>query len=149
MTLPLAVFADYAGLVAACRARRIQLGMSQLEVDDRAGLPSGYCGKIEISATNPGARNSRSIGKDSLPLLLGALGLEMMLSPSKHARGAPSKALKPLADFMAKRGAKGGIMRGQLLPKRKRVAIAKKAARARWAKREPKLTRASRTAPAP
>jgi len=49
----LAAFADYEGLVRAIRERRSALGLSQLALDDLAGLPSGYTAKIEAMLTNP------------------------------------------------------------------------------------------------
>jgi len=73
----LAITDTYEQLVAALVARRHALGLSQLAVDDIAGLPSGYTGKIEASITNPKANNARSIGKVSLPLILGALGVKL------------------------------------------------------------------------
>ena len=77
---------DFTDLIRAMRERRIQLGLSQLALDDLAGLPSGYSGKCEAVLTNPKARNARSIGKDSLPLLLAALGLQIgvIVAPNRQ-----------------------------------------------------------------
>ena len=50
-------------------ARRRELGMPQLLVDDISGLPSGYVAKLEAQM--------KGLGKLSLPCLLGALGLEL------------------------------------------------------------------------
>jgi predicted transcriptional regulator len=37
------------------RARIVDLGLSNLEVDERAGLPEGYCNKILNGKKKPGA----------------------------------------------------------------------------------------------
>ncbi len=52
-------------------ARRRQLGWSQLELDDRAGLQDQYAGKLEIG--------TRNYGDMSLSCVLGALGLEISI----------------------------------------------------------------------
>jgi hypothetical protein len=40
---------------AVFRARIVELGFSNLEVDHRAGLPDGYCNKILNGKKKPGA----------------------------------------------------------------------------------------------
>ena len=57
------------GLTSILTERRRELGLSQLLVDDIAGLPSGYTAKVECRI--------KGLGKLSLPCLLGALGLEL------------------------------------------------------------------------
>lgn len=127
---PPATFTTYEALIATLRARRIALGLSQLAVDDLAGLPSGYCAKIEISISNPNAKNARSIGRESLPLMLGALGLELA-THAQHSRA--SKKAKP-HNVMSERGKKGqAIWKCRSTPEQRR-ASARKAAQARWAK---------------
>lgn len=68
----LATPADYASLVAAFIARRHELGLSQVEVDEIAGMSGGYCAKIEAGM--------KRFGPVSLPCMLGALGLELTLT---------------------------------------------------------------------
>lgn len=137
----LATFTTYDALVAQMRARRIALGMSQLAVDARAGLPDGYTAKVEAMLTNPSAKNARSIGRESLPLLLGALGLEL----AAHAR--PSRASKNSSaiNVMSERGKKGqAIWKVRTTPSKRR-AIARKAARARWDKHRKEKAATKRT----
>jgi len=67
--LDVQVVRDMDGLVAALKARRYELGLPQLEVDEIAGLQNGYCAKIESRMKN--------LGPVSLGCLLGALGLEL------------------------------------------------------------------------
>lgn len=137
-------FTTHEALIAAMRKRRIELGLSQLAVDELAGLPSGYQGKLEAMLTNPGAKNARGIGRESLPLVLGALGLEL----AAHAR--PSRASKTASknSALSERGKKGqAIWKCRTTPKQRRDA-ARKAARARWEKhrKEKAATRRTRQA---
>lgn len=62
---------DYDGLVKALRARRIELGLTHLAVDEIAGLQTGYTGKIECGI--------KRLGVMSLTAILGALKVEMAL----------------------------------------------------------------------
>ncbi len=64
---------DYPSLRKALAARRVLLGLRQLEVDKISGLPDGYTGKIEIATKNPGPL--------SFECLLGALAAELYLVP--------------------------------------------------------------------
>lgn len=66
---------NYRGLMNALKARRMDLGLSQLEVDDKAGLQDGYCGKLEAWDRDGGRR----WGPVSLDLLLGAYDLGIAL----------------------------------------------------------------------
>lgn len=66
---------DYGQLVGALAARRRQLGLRQLEVDELSSLPSGYQGKIEACC--------RSLGKLSLPMVLAALDCDLYLAPRR------------------------------------------------------------------
>jgi hypothetical protein len=70
---------SYRGLIEAFVARRKDLGLPQLEVDYRAGLPDGYTGKIEKYDKTYG----RKIGPLSLDCMLGALGLELVVIERK------------------------------------------------------------------
>jgi len=66
---------DYSQLTQALAARRRQLGLRQLEVDELSSLPSGYQGKIEACC--------RSLGKLSLPMILAALDCDLYLGPRR------------------------------------------------------------------
>ncbi|WP_420104546.1 helix-turn-helix domain-containing protein [Bosea sp. (in: a-proteobacteria)] len=136
-----ATFTTYEALIAAMRARRISLGMSQLSVDARAGLPDGYTAKIEAMLTNPTAKNARSIGRESLPLMLGALGLEL----ATHAR--PSRASKKASplNVMSERGKKGQAIWKCRTTGKQRRANARKAALARWEKHRKEKAATKRT----
>jgi hypothetical protein len=54
-------------------ARRRQLGLRQLDLDEKAGLMSGYSGKIEAGI--------RKLGDISLPNLLAGLDADLYLAP--------------------------------------------------------------------
>jgi hypothetical protein len=69
----LAVFSDYADLVAGLRARAEQLDVSNATLDEVAGLPTGYGGKVLGSA------GKRTLGRISLGPLLAALGAKLAL----------------------------------------------------------------------
>ncbi len=71
-------------LAAVMRDRRRQLGWSQIELDARSGLPDGYTAKLEAIVTNPAASNARGLGRLSLPLMLGALELELVVRPVRR-----------------------------------------------------------------
>lgn len=143
--LPPATFTTYEALIAQMRARRIALGLSQLAVDEIAGLPSGYVGKVEASLTNPTAKNARSIGRESLPLMLGALGLELAAHQSAALRGKkhnganamPARKIKTLSD----RGRRGGQIWWARLTEKQRRARIVKMNRARAAKLAAKRTK--------
>ncbi len=66
---PLAVVRDYDGLRAAVATRRKELGLTQLDLDDAAGLQTGYASKLEAGIKN--------YGPMSLTSTLDALGLEL------------------------------------------------------------------------
>lgn len=143
-------FTTFDALVAAMRARRIELGLSQLAVDELAGLPSGYQGKLEAMLSNPNAKNARGIGRDSLPLVLGALGLEIAVhassgKASKSTNETISLLLSATRKAMSERGRKGAEMRQEKVAPAKRRAIARKAARARWDKHRKEKAATKRT----
>jgi len=140
----------YNGLVRAIRARRIALGMSQLAVDARAGLPDGYTAKIEAMLTNPKAANARAIGRESLPLLLGALGLQLAVvrAASTHPEidGVTGGYVEAVEKMIARRAQLGGEARAKRLDKVQRIESARLAARARWSReREMKAKRRKQT----
>jgi len=68
-----ALVSDYPGLIRAIVRRRQALGLRQLAMDERTGLPDGYQGKLECGM--------KHLGPMSLPLVLGALGLRLLVVP--------------------------------------------------------------------
>ena len=68
---------SYDQLVQALAARRRQLGLRQLDVDEKSGLQSGYTGKIEAKV--------RRLGDLSLPMLCAALDVDILVAPRSEA----------------------------------------------------------------
>jgi transcriptional regulator with XRE-family HTH domain len=138
--LAVALIDDYPSLIEALKYRRYSLGMSQMEFDARAGWADGYASKIEISHTaEPTMKTARALGKESLPLILGALDVTLALVP-KHGATHREKAIVFAAinggaqQILAERGRKGGEARRDRMTPAQRRRAARKAARARWAK---------------
>lgn len=73
VTDDMAMIEDYEGLIEAIKRRRQALGLRQLAMDERTGLPDGYQGKLECGM--------KHFGPMSLPLVLGALGLKLIVVP--------------------------------------------------------------------
>lgn len=69
----------YGEFTAALAARRRQLGLRQLEIDQRAGFPDQYCGKLEVGA--------RGIGRMSLLTWVETLGLDLIVVPREPKEG--------------------------------------------------------------
>jgi hypothetical protein len=69
----LATATDYASLMEAFRERTAELGITRLEVDEIAGIPSGYAGKLL------GSEPIKHVGAKSLGPLLGALALKLVV----------------------------------------------------------------------
>lgn len=133
---------DFDGLIGVLRARRIAMGLSQLALEDKAGLTGGYVGKLEGSVGKP---NSRSIGRESLPLLLGALGLRLAVvdgvagiasvaghRPQRQA-GQGVAGLRD-TNFMREIGQRGAWKTNARLNARQRQANGRKGAKVRWRK---------------
>jgi hypothetical protein len=62
---------NYQGLIAALKLRRQQMGMTQLDLDDLAGLQSGYTGKIEAGI--------KGLAHMSLDCILGGLRVRLVV----------------------------------------------------------------------
>lgn len=73
----------YEQFAAILAKRRKHLGYSQLALDDRAGLQSGYVGKMEIGSKRGGRNAGWSL---SLPLWLQSLGVEIVLVAREDKR---------------------------------------------------------------
>ena len=120
------------GLAEGFKVRRHAVGMSQMEVDQIAGLTTDYTHKIEA--------HKRGLGKISIPLLCQVLNCEIWLMPST-ASHRDKKAISTLYSHIPKinrlssAGAKGGrATMANRSPKKKRQ-LAQAAARARWGTR--------------
>ena len=68
---------DYSQLRQALAARRRQLGLRQLDLDEKSGLQNGYSGKLE--------KGIRKLGDLSLPMLLAGLDRDLLLAPRSDA----------------------------------------------------------------
>lgn len=154
-----AIANNYEQLIAAMRERRIELGMSQIAVDQVAGWADGLWAKYEARLTNPKAKNVRCMGAESLPIAMRALGMHLAVftedlpgqvteqksaSLGRASKPRTSKTLRiqalPLNRIMSERGRAGGKARAANSDAEHRQALAQKAAAARWAghtKRQP------------
>jgi len=65
------------------RSRRKELGISAAVLDELAGLPDRYTSKLECGTKN--------LGRLSLPLLLDALGLKLVIVANDEAIPASTK----------------------------------------------------------
>jgi hypothetical protein len=82
---------DYDQLRQAIAARRRQLGLLQLEADERSGCQPGYQGKIECGV--------RKLGDLSLPMILAGLDCDLYLAPRSDA--LPLAEPRPLSPAKA------------------------------------------------
>jgi hypothetical protein len=76
---------DYSQLTQALAARRRQLGLRQLDLDEKAGLMSGYSGKIEAGI--------RKLGDISLPNLLAGLDADLFLAPRSETTPVEARGM--------------------------------------------------------
>jgi hypothetical protein len=145
---------EYDDLIRAMRDRRMQLGLSQTDVDQLAGVPGGYYAKCETMLTNPAAKNARSIGRDSLPKLLGALGLRFAVIAETEFQAEKIKGLGlkaklsgenadiiqrlPPNRILSERGKKGGLKRWATMTPEQRQQFLDAGAAARRARRPEK-----------
>ena len=81
---------------AAFAARRRQLGLSQLELDQLAGVQDQYSGKCEIG--------TRNYGEMSLSCIMGALGFEMILVERPEAAPKPAEVWGNLRENLDRLG---------------------------------------------
>jgi len=148
----IATAGNYLQLIAAFRARLVELGLNYETVDELSGWTTRYCSKL--LAEEP----ARNLGPMSLDAILGATGLKIALvedpeklekikrhrdfRPRKYAVRARGKhagyiVRRDTLEHMRRMGIEGGRARAEKLSERKRSAIARKAAKARW--RKPRL----------
>ncbi len=110
-------------LIAVLRARRMDLGLSHLDVDDLAGLQDGYTGKIECG--------TRGLSMQTLAALLGALGCVLRLERAASTSDievpvAWTLSRAKLEKKIRERATKGGIRRwGESLPHERKIAMRK------------------------
>lgn len=119
------IISEYTDLRAVVAYRRRSLGLSQMAVDDLAGVQHGYTGKIECGA--------RHFGDLSFGCIMGALGI--VLRATTHPETATETWTK--AHLRAKlerniRGRAGGLKRAANSSPEERRAAARKAAKTRW-----------------
>ena len=69
---------SYADLVAALRARRLELDLSFALLDELAGLAPGYGAKV-LSPAESRSNHPKLLGTMSLAAILGALGVKLVL----------------------------------------------------------------------
>jgi hypothetical protein len=153
----LAVITTYLDLHEALRARCSELNISRETLDNVAGLQEGYSAKL----LGPHPQGSmRVLGRQSLGLVLGALGVELIMveKPGVIARlrervmyglqerdksAVRQKDTKPdrmnggntaISRYFAALGAMGGKARLTKISKKRRKQIARDAINARWRK---------------
>jgi hypothetical protein len=82
---------NYSDLIGAFIERRHALGLSQGDVDYISGLQEGYTGKIESYRHQ---KSGRVLGVLTLPLLLQALGVELVVKPIASHKVPSHKVLR-------------------------------------------------------
>lgn len=146
----LATISGYHGLIAALRARKDALGMSDKDLDEICNWPDGTVSKYLAR----GAK--KMLGSISMGKILRGLGLDLIaienpertaqlravLEPREQAQvrhnDVVSAAKHPIVivefsrQHMKKLGKLGGNARNRKLSRRRRRAIARKGANARW-----------------
>lgn len=149
---------SYAGLLDLLRKRSAEIGMTRLELDDAAGLTNGHASKLLSSIPIKG------FGPQTLGPVLTALGCRITLEVDEEMLARITKRIAPLAKSRIdasetmlpkrkrnRRGFRGtdaaNVMNARrylVVPEAKRKAIARRAARSRWANkrkaREPNYT---------
>jgi len=121
---------DYDALVAALRQRRMDLGWTNYDLEMNAGLQFGYVSKLENYRTGAKKDYTRTIGPEVLNKMLEGLGLVMIVVDKENmlARASMPETLKNQAS-------NGGKKRAEALSKKRRIAIARLAAKKRWARK--------------
>jgi hypothetical protein len=76
---PLAIVKDYDGLHQACRAYVDKISVSRVVIDEVAGLPSGYAGKVL------GPNQAKRLGMTSLGPFLQTVGLVLIVAQDTDA----------------------------------------------------------------
>lgn len=84
MTVRPVIIRDEESLVSVLRGRRLALGISQQELDDRVGWPDAYCAKAEAPGRSYGKRVAWGISS-FLAYWLESLGLTLVLMDKAQA----------------------------------------------------------------
>lgn len=86
----------YEQLIGALVERRHQLNMTQMQVDQRIGWPDGTLNKYEQQGLD-GKKYAKTLGAASLPLVLAALDVELVVvERSRHVlRVEPARSFGP------------------------------------------------------
>jgi transcriptional regulator with XRE-family HTH domain len=136
LAAPIFKVSSHDGLIAALVARRKQLGLSQLDVDEISGLQPGYTAKIECG--------TKRVGYLSLTLLLGALKLDLEAVPasgpsvaassgSAKSENDPAAYIETTNNFFVERARKGARVLNARLTAKQRRENGRKGGRKRWA----------------
>jgi hypothetical protein len=156
MPEPLAIVTSYAGFIDALRARCEQLQISREALDHVSGLPSRYSAKVLVRPDKQGGM--RTLGRLSFDLLIPALGVKLLMVEDDEAMARVRRRLggrnesqvrtKPASKvastnsppglrsvFLRAIATLGGHARASKLSPKRRIAIARRAARARWQER--------------
>jgi len=129
MTQIIGTFVDFEGMREAFKLRKNDLRLTTLELDDLAGLQSGYTSKLLCGMKRPGDM--------SLPALLGALGCELALVRSSATERAQSHenhgpAIDRVKKVARDRGSKGGKRKAFKMTAEERRKMARRLNKIRW-----------------
>jgi hypothetical protein len=131
MTQIIGTFVDFDGMRAAFALRKNDLRLTNLEIDDIAGLQGGYTGKILCGMKRPGDM--------SLPALLGALGCELALVRASSTDREQCHVIQGRAQYRAKKNAherrsNGGKRKALKMTSEERRKMARKMNKIRWSR---------------
>lgn len=87
-----AVIQTYADFLKAMKERKVDLGMTNEQVEILAGLAEGHVSKLEAY---PKGENSRGMGPDTFPLWLGGLRVGLVLVEIPRRPKRPQAKKKP------------------------------------------------------
>ncbi|MEJ0094164.1 MAG: hypothetical protein WDN46_12225 [Methylocella sp.] len=124
------IASDYVELRTLIATRRKPLGLSQLAVDELAGMPGGLTGKIESGA--------KYFSGYSLGPILGVLGIAIAAMPTAPPHGDTADGSGNYVEnykiVRKKSGAKGGRAYVNNTTREQRRKSASHAAKTRWRK---------------
>lgn len=127
---------DYEGFRALLNNRRMELGLSFIELDHLAQMQGGYSAKL-LSPPREAGQYYKRIGHDSMNKLLEALGVEIHIMPGvpRNDDSESEELTYPHVVLLRERGRRGQAAWMAKTNPRKRLEWARKAARARWKRR--------------
>lgn len=159
MSEPIARITDYFSLIAAFKARIAQLGINYATVDRVAGFTDTYTSKLLATKHRNWRSNndrvaSRGLARASFDAMIGTLGVAFLMIEDPQSLAKVQKRLEKRKSTIPVRAdgkqetiqirlsrrellrlaRLGGKARAKKLPAWKRRAIARKAAKKRWAK---------------